>query len=267
VTYIGYQSTTGMQAMDYRITDAYADPPGATDARHTETLVRLPGSFFCYRPSDDAPPVGELPAAKNGYITFGSVNAFPKVTPQVLATWAEILRRVPDAKLIVRADMTPSLERRLFESFAAEGIAANRLELVNRLPRPLYLKLIARLDIALDPFPFNGHTTTCDSLWQGVPVITLSGDTYVTRFGGSGHQTLGLGELITHSREEYIEAAVALANDRDRLQLYRQTLRQRMAASPLLDFAGFTRGLEQAYRQMWERYCANKPLSPEKAES
>lgn len=258
VTYIGYQATTGMQAMDYRITDAYADPPGTTEALHTEQLERLPTLFFCYRPSDFAPPIGELPASRNGFVTFGSVNAFPKVTPQVLATWAEILRRVPGSKLVVRADMTSSLVQRLFETFAAEGIEAGRLELVNRLPRPQYLELISRLDIALDPFPFNGHTTTCDSLWQGVPVITLSGDTYVTRFGGSGHKVLGLDELITHSREEYVETAVALAGDMERMRQYRETLRQRMAASPILDFAGFTRELEAAYRGMWERYCAAK---------
>jgi len=258
VTYLGYQNTTGMQAMDYRLTDAYADPPGSTDPLHTERLVRLPRSFFCYRPSSYAPPVGSLPAEANGYVTFGSVNAFPKVTPQVLATWAEILRRVPTAKLVIRADMTPSLEKRLFETLAAEGIEAGRLELVNRLPRPKYLELIARLDIALDPFPFNGHTTTCDSLWQGVPVVTLSGETYVTRFGGSGHATLGLNELITHSREEYIEAAVGLAHDRERMIRYRTTLRERMAASPLLDYAGFTQRLEAAYREMWADYCSAK---------
>jgi len=265
VTYLGYQNTTGMQAMDYRLTDAYADPPGETDALHTERLVRLPESYFCYRPSDYAPPVAPLPAEANGYVTFGSVNAFPKVTPQVLATWAEILRRVPGSKLVVRADMTPSLEKRLFETFAAEGIASERLELVNRLPRPQYLELISRLDIALDPFPFNGHTTTCDSLWQGVPVLTLSGNSYVTRFGGSGHATLGLPELITQSREEYVEAAVALASDRERLIRYRTTLRERMAASPLLDFAGFTRKLEDAYRAMWERFCSANGQLPGKA--
>ncbi len=266
VTYLGYQNTTGMQAMDYRLTDAYSDPPGVTEALHTERLVRLPESYFCYRPSDNAPPIGLLPADANGYVTFGSVNAFPKVTPQVLATWAEILRCVPTAKLVVRADMTPSLEKRLFETFAAEGISPERLELVNRLPRPQYLQLISSLDVALDPFPFNGHTTTCDSLWQGVPVVTLSGNSYVTRFGGSGHALLGLTDLITHSREEYVEAAVALANDRERLRQYRRTLRARVAASPLLDFAGFTRRLEDVYREMWADYCRANQEPPGKAE-
>jgi predicted O-linked N-acetylglucosamine transferase (SPINDLY family) len=255
ITYIGYQNTTGMSAMDYRLTDAYSDPPGTTEHLHTERLERLPTTFFCYQPSNYAPPVGPLPATSNGYITFGSINAFTKVTPQVLDTWAEILLQVPQSKLVIRADMTALLQKRLTETFAARAIGPERLELVNRLPRPRYLELISRLDVALDPFPFNGHTTTCDSLWQGVPVVTLSGNTYVSRFGGSGLATLGLHELITHSREEYIAAAVALANDRERLLTYRAMLRERMAASPLLDFKAFTRNLEVAYRRMWREWC------------
>jgi predicted O-linked N-acetylglucosamine transferase (SPINDLY family) len=257
VTYIGYQNTTGMTAMDYRLTDAYADPPGQTELHHTERLERLPTSFFCYQPSSYAPAVGPLPAERNGFVTFGSINAFIKVTPQVLETWAQILLQVPTAQLLIRADMSQSLERRLNKTFASFGVTPERLELVNRLPRPRYLELISRLDIALDPFPFNGHTTTCDCLWQGVPVITLSGNTYATRFGGSGLATLGLNELITHSREEYIAAAVNLANDRQRLQAYRGTLRNRMAASPLLDFRSFTQNLEQAYRRMWRAWCGS----------
>jgi protein O-GlcNAc transferase len=257
VTYIGYQNTTGMLAMDYRLTDDYADPPGRTDALHTERLVRLPVSFFCYRPDDDAPEVGPLPAQTNGFITFGSVNAFAKVTHQVLEIWGAILLAVPDSRLVLRADMTESLRARLTEFFTKRGIAAGRLELVDRLPRPEYLKLIARLDITLDPFPFNGHTTTCDSLWQGVPVVTLSGTTYVQRFGGSGLHTLGLDELIAHSVDEYRQIAVNLANDRQRLAELRQTLRPRMAASPLLDFAGFTRRLEAEYRRMWQRWIGD----------
>jgi predicted O-linked N-acetylglucosamine transferase (SPINDLY family) len=256
VTYIGYQNTTGMSAMDYRLTDAYSDPPGETDRYHTEQLERLPTTFFCYQPSSDAPAVGTLPAEQNGFVTFGSINAFTKVTPQVLETWAEILLQVPESHLVIRAEMTPSLRQRLAKVFADRGIAPERLELVNRLPRPRYLELIARLDIALDPFPFNGHTTTCDCLWQGVPVITLSGQTYASRFGGSGLATLGMHDCITRSREEYIRATVALAADRQRLSAYRATLRDRMAASPLLDFHSFTRNLEAAYRRMWRDWCS-----------
>lgn len=256
VTYIGYQNTTGMRAMDYRLTDDYSDPPGLTDALHTEKLVRLPTTFFCYLPSADAPSVGELPAATAPHVTFGSVNAFNKITPQVLAAWAGIIVRAPGSRLIIRGDMTDSLRRRLLETFASHGVDRERLELVNRLPRPQYLELIKRMDIALDPFPFNGHTTTCDCLWQGVPVVTLSGNTYVTRFGGSGLKTLGLDELIAHSPEEYQNIAVNLASDIPRLTRYRSTLRDRMAHSPLLDFPTFTRNLETEYRRMWHAWCA-----------
>ncbi len=256
VTYLGYQNTTGMQAMDYRLTDAYSDPPGVTDSWHTERLVRLPTTFFVYLPWPNAPAVGPLPAAAAGHVTFGSVNNFTKITPEVLRAWAEILRRSGRSRLVIRADMTQTLRARLVDFFAAEGIDAARLDLVDRLPRREYLDLISRLDIALDPFPFNGHTTTCDCLWQGVPVVTLSGETYVSRFGGSGLVTLGLEEWIAHSREQYVETAVALAEDLPQLAAYRATLRQRMAVSPLLDFETFTRNLEDAYRRMWTDWCA-----------
>jgi predicted O-linked N-acetylglucosamine transferase (SPINDLY family) len=241
------------------LTDAYSDPPGVTDALHTEKLARLPTTFYCYRPSPNAPEVGDLPAAQAGHVTFGSVNAFNKVTPEVLETWAELLLRVPNSRLIIRADMTDSLRARLLETFAARGIGGERLELINRLPRPLYLELIKRMDIALDPFPFNGHTTTCDCIWQGVPVVTLSGTTYVSRFGGSGLRTLGLEELVADSREKYLEITIALAGDIERLAHLRTTLRERMAASPLTDFTGFTRNLETEYRRMWHDWLAEPP--------
>lgn len=256
VTYIGYQNTTGMQAMDYRLTDEYSDPPGMTEALHTETLARLPRSFFCYMPSTDAPPVGPLPARANGYVTFGSVNNFTKINARVLDTWARILNRVPNSRLTLRADMTESLRARLIATFTEYGIEASRLQLFNRAPRREYLEMIARSDIALDPFPFNGHTTTCDCLWQGVSVVTLSGETYVSRFGGSGLATLGLTQHIAHSIDEYVDIAVRLAEEVDALDALRGQLRGRMADSPLLDYAGFTRNLEAEYRQMWARYCA-----------
>ncbi len=254
-TYIGYQNTTGMQAMDVRFTDAYADPPGQTELLHSERLMRLPQTFFCYQPSIFAPPVGTLPANLRGNITFGSFNSLAKINREVLAAWAAILRAVPQSRLVLLAEMTASVEQSLRETFSGQGVEPRRLELVRRLPREKYLDLISSVDIALDPFPFNGHTTTCDCLWQGVPVVTLSGQTYVSRFGGSGLATLGLTELISHSRDQYIATAVALANDRGRLADYRSTLRQRMAASPLLDFEGFTRNLEAAYRDLWRGWC------------
>ncbi|MEX2112345.1 MAG: tetratricopeptide repeat protein [Pirellulales bacterium] len=257
VTYIGYQNTTGMRAIDYRMTDAWADPPGTTDANYTEKLVRLPRSFFCYQPSGDAPAVAPLPALANGHVTFGSFNAFPKITPQVLATWAELLAKMPDSRLVILGNVTPSLVEYLHHTFEQRGVAPRRLTLADRRPRKEYLQLMQTVDIALDPFPFNGHTTTCDALWQGVPVVTLAGATYASRFGSSAHVNLGLRELIADSPQQYVAIATELANDLDRLRLLRASLRERMASSPLLDFAGFTRHLEAAYRTMWRDWCAS----------
>jgi protein O-GlcNAc transferase len=254
VTYIGYQNTTGMSAMDYRLTDAYSDPPGATDQLHAEKLVRLPRSFFCYLPSADAPPIVPAPAVESGSVTFGSFNNFSKVTSEVLEAWASILARTPRSRLVILGDMVGSLRERIVEAFASRQIASERLEFVDRLPRERYLELIQRVDIGLDPFPFNGHTTTCDCLWQGVPVVTLSGDTYASRFGASALVTLGLNELVASTREEYIDRAVKLAADVRRLGSLRHELRSRMAASPLLDFGGFTRNLEAEYRRIWDAW-------------
>jgi predicted O-linked N-acetylglucosamine transferase (SPINDLY family) len=256
VTYIGYQNTTGMAAMDYRLTDAYADPPGTTDAYYTEKLVRLPVTFFCYRPSSDAPEVSPSPQLAGGHVTFGSFNNVSKITPQVLQVWGTILASLDESRLIMMGDMTDSLRARVTSHFAGHGVEAGRIELVNRVPRASYLELINRVDIALDPFPFIGHTTTCDSLWQGVPVVSLVGNTYVSRFGCSGLVALGLESLVAESPEQYVELALALARDTSRLQGLRGSLRDRMAASPLLDFVGFTRNLELEYRRMWSTWCA-----------
>ncbi len=259
VTYIGYQNTTGMRAMDYRLTDAYADPPGETDRWHTERLARLPRSFFCYEPAATAPPVVEPPALANGHVTFGSFNNFSKVTPDVLATWAKIMARVPRSRLIILGQKADSLRRYLAEIFARDGVSDDRLELVDRKPHAEYLELIARSDLALDPFPFNGHTTTLDALWQGVCTVTLSGNTYVSRFGGSGLATLGLQDFIARSPAQYLEIAVGMASNLERLAELRRTMRKRMLDSPLLDFEGFTRNLEAEYRRMWVRWCEEHP--------
>jgi protein O-GlcNAc transferase len=240
-----------MRAMDYRLTDEWSDPPGTTEHLHTETLVRLSNAFFCYLPSPDAPRITPLPADASGQITLGSFNYFAKVTPEVLATWASILQRVPRSRLVILADMGASLRARLTDTFARHGIAADRLELVHRLPRAQYLELINRVDIALDPFPFTGHTTTCDCLWQGVPVVTLAGRTYVSRFGSSAHRVLGLTSLVAQRPAEYVDIATSLAGDLSGLATMRAQLRNRMAASPLLDFRTFTSNLEAEYQRMW----------------
>ena len=256
VTYIGYQNTTGMQAMDYRLTDAWSDPQGTTDRFYTEKLVRLPRAFFCYRPADDAPPASALPARTTGGVTFGSFNKLAKITTEVLSAWAQILFRVPNSRLLVLADPSDAALARMRSAFAAHGVAGERLEFVGKRPRREYLELHQQVDIVLDTFPFNGHTTVCEALWMGVPVIVLAGETYVSRFGGSALVNMDLQDLIATSTEGYIETAVQLAGDLDRLPALRATLRERMLASPLLDAAGFTRNLEDAYRQMWTRWCS-----------
>jgi protein O-GlcNAc transferase len=257
VTYIGYQNTTGMSAMDYRLTDGYADPPG-TEQYYTETLYRLPRSFFCYRPADDAPAVTPLPALERGYVTFGSFNNFTKVTPQVIDTWLEILARVPNSRLIVLANTGGYVQRHFEERCRARQIDPSRIEIVNRAPRAQYYELLTRADIALDPFPFNGHTTVCDCAWLGLPSVMLAGNTYASRFGGGVMLAVGLELLIADSPEKYIEQAVALAGDLPRLARLRAELRPRMAESVLLDFAGFARDVEAAYRQMWHAWCNRK---------
>jgi protein O-GlcNAc transferase len=254
VTYLGYQNTTGMSAMDYRITDQRADPAGLTDRFYTEKLVRLPRAFFCYQPCE-APPITRLPALESGTITFGSFNNFAKVTPRVIDAWLEILKRVPSSRLLILAFRGGSLERRLCELAQQRGISPERVELHDKLPRQDYLRLIQQADIALDPFPFNGHTTICDSIWMGVPVVMLQGQSYASRFGGSVLANLGLEKWIANSVDDYVDLAVKSAADLPRLSKLRNELRPRMADSALLDFPGFARNLEKAYRQMWLDWC------------
>jgi predicted O-linked N-acetylglucosamine transferase (SPINDLY family) len=261
VTYIGYQNTTGMEAMDYRLTDSWSDPPGSTDRFYTEALVRLPHGFFCYRPAADAPAVTPLPAIANGAVTFGSFNNFAKVTPQVLLVWAEILLGVPNSRLLLLAPLTGSLRAYVVESFEREGVGRERVELCQRRSPRDYLELVNRADLALDPFPFNGHTTTCDALWQGVPVVSLAGTAYASRFGSSALMTLGLDDLIATTPEDYVSIAVRLAHDRTRLAELRGNLRKRMRRSPLVDAQSLTRDLEAAYRAMWRAWCAGDPAA------
>jgi predicted O-linked N-acetylglucosamine transferase (SPINDLY family) len=256
VTYIGYQNTTGMSAMDYRLTDERADPPGETDLFYTEKLVRLSGSYFCYRPADEAAAVTPLPALATGRVTFGSFNNFTKVSAPAIAAWLEILARVPHSRLVVLANTGGYVERNLAELAERRGIDPARIEVFDKQPRERYYRLVQQADIALDPFPFNGHTTTCDAIWLGVPVVILLGRMYASRFGSSVLANVGLEEWIARSVDEYIAVAVRMAGDVERLAELRAGLRARMAASRLLDFQGFTRRVETAYREMWRAWCA-----------
>ena len=258
VTWLGYPNTTGLQTMDYRFTDAVADPPGEADTLHTEKLFRLLHGFLCFQPHTSAPEVGPLPCRELGYITFGSFNKLAKITPEVIRSWAGILRAVPGSRLLLKAGSLtdPYTRQRYMELFAEEGIAADRLELHGWLPgKRDHLEFYHRVDIGLDPFPYNGTTTTCEALWMGVPVITFCGNRHAGRVGASIMHQAGLRELVADSPAAYSGLAVSLAQDRSRLSALRNSLRLKMRKSPLVDKALFTETLEKAYREMWRKWC------------
>ncbi len=253
VTYLGYPNGTGMPQVDYRLTDAIADPP-ANDGDYVEKLVRLPGCAWCYRPPENSPPVGDAPPMlRNGHVTFGSFNKFPKISPPLLKLWAKVLAMVPGSKLLVKAKSLgdPSTQAIARRAFDAAGIPADRITLTGwQEDTAGHLATYDRVDVALDTFPYNGTTTTCEALWMGVPVVTQTGATHVSRVGASLLSVVGFGDLVATSPRQYVDLAVALARDSSRLTELRQTMRQRMRTSPLMDAATFTRNLEAAYRTM-----------------
>ncbi|MHB8474377.1 MAG: O-linked N-acetylglucosamine transferase, SPINDLY family protein [Gammaproteobacteria bacterium] len=260
VTWLGYPNTTGLPTMDYRITDSIADPVGMTEHLYTERLVRLPEIFSCYRPPREGySEVGKLPLLRNGYVTFGSFNNSAKITPNVMALWAQILTKIPNSRLVLRlgGHSNSAISRRITETFASFSIAPARLGLLDTVASMTdHLERYNQIDIGLDPFPYNGTTTNCEALWMGVPVIALAGRSHVSRVTTSQLSNLGLFELIARTPDEYIEIAVNLATDADRLKVLRASLRERMGNSPLMNAERFTRNLEAAYRQMWKAWCA-----------
>ena len=254
ITYLGYPGTSGLAAMDYRLTDAHADPEGS-EGYYTEKLLRLPDCLCCYRPGKEMPEVATLPAQHNGYVTFGSFNNFNKINRACIELWAQLLRAVPESWLLMVTVPEGELRRELTEQFAALGVAAERLELHGRLPSGEFLRLFQRADIALDPFPVTGGTTTCDSLWMGVPVVVLVGRRYISRVGLSFLSAAGLPELAADTAEGYLEVATKLAADLPRLAALRAGLRSQMAGSALTNETAFTRNLEHLYRKVWTEWC------------
>ncbi len=252
VTWLGYPDTTGLDTMDFRLSDEIADPPGLTERYQSEKLVHLPGSFLCYAPPADSPEVA-MPPAAGDRIAFGCFNNLAKVTPEMVALWCELLRSLPRARLILKSYglAAESVRRELRERVQGQGIDAARVELFasDRTPAE-HLAKYGEIDIALDVFPYNGTTTTCEALWMGVPVVTLAGSTHVSRVSASILGSLGLAELVAQTPEQYLEIARRLAVDVDRRRALRAGMRARMQSSPLLDARGFTRGLEAAYRGM-----------------
>ena len=255
VTWNGYPNTTGMSGMDYRITDAYADPPGSTEHLHSEKLVRLPDIYMTWRPPADAPDVGRPPALDSGHITFGSFNSCFKITPALVALWSHILGRAPGARLMLLTINGGAAERRIRDLFAGNGIGPERLEILARVTHEQFLAAHRRADIALDAFPYHGTTTTCFSLWMGLPVVVLAGATHVSRVGVTMLRNLGLRELIAGSGDEYVAIATRLASDPAGLARLRAGLRDRMLASPITDGRSGARVLEAAFREMWTAWC------------
>ncbi|TAL09578.1 MAG: tetratricopeptide repeat protein [Nitrospirae bacterium] len=256
VTYLGSLTTTGLASMDYKLSDCYLTPPGSSEW-FAEQVVRLPGCFICYKAPAEAPPVAPLPAVANGHVTFGSFNNLAKVTPYVVAWWAKILHAVPDARLLLK-DRTladPGQQDRYQKLFQQQGISIERLDLRPATPFPVHLGEYGHVDIALDPFPYGGCYTSCEALWMGVPVVTLSGGLSCGRYGVSLLSNLGLKGLIASTPKGYVVKAVALAKQRKRLASLRMELRQRMAASPLCDADALAAGIEKAYRRMWKQWC------------
>lgn len=260
VTYLGYPDTTGLTTVDYRLTDHYADPEGVSDQLSTETLVRLPSSYFCYQPYTRSPTVTELPSLKNGVITFGSFNNSAKWSPTALALWAQVLHAVPHSQLLLKANSylfnDESMRASFIDRFAQLGIPATRLILRDRLTDTVeHLATYQQVDIGVDSYPYNGATTTCEALWMGVPVVTLVGTTHAARTGLSILTAAGLSELVAWTPAEYVAICVKLAADPEYLQALRRDLRSRLQASPLLDAVTLTREVEAQYRQMWVKWC------------
>ncbi|BDA40757.1 probable UDP-N-acetylglucosamine-peptide N-acetylglucosam [Coccomyxa sp. Obi] len=259
VTWIGYPNSTGLRAVDFRLTDAVADPLD-TRQRFVEELVRLPGCFLCYTPAIDAPPVAPLPAAAAGFVTFGSFNNLAKITPRVMAVWARILNALPSSRLVLKNKpfACTSARSHVLGQLQAAGVDGSRVDLLPLAAANAdHLATYALMDISLDPFPYAGTTTTCESLYMGVPVITLAGGCHAHNVGVSLLDAIGMREgWVAQSEDEYVRLAVAAAADIAKLAALRGRLRMHMLSSRMCDAPTFVRQLEDVYRQLWLRRAA-----------
>ncbi|MCB2108745.1 MAG: tetratricopeptide repeat protein [Rhodobacteraceae bacterium] len=260
INYLGYPDTSAVPAVGYRISDARADPPGDAEKRCTEQLIRLRDCFHCYRPHGRAPDVAPAPHIERKYVTYASFNVLPKVNDGTIAAWSAILSSVPDSRFYIKCKQLrdESVRQRIRDDFARHGIDPNRIEMESFVPSVQdHLNQYALVDLALDTFPYNGTTTSCEAAWMGVPFLTLAGTRHSSRVGLSLLTALGLAdEFAAHSVDDYVAKAVAFGRDPARLAEIRPKLRDIMARSPLRDEIGFTRTLESAYRDVWRNWCA-----------
>ena len=264
VAYLGYPNTTGLSEIDYRLTDAIADPPGVSDRYHVERLVRLPGGFLCFRPPVPHPTVGPVPAGADGPITFASFNAIHKVNGPAIVLWSRVIRAVKGSTLLMKSSglNDPHTRALLLARFADAGIDPERIRFAERTATYRdHLEMYGQCDIALDTFPYNGTTTTCESLWMGVPVVALAGDRHAARVSLSILTQVGLPELAGDTPDDYVRIAVDLAADRPRLSHLRASLRDRMRASRLMDARAHAAAVEAAYRSMWRTWCSTAPAA------
>ncbi len=256
LTYLAYCSTTGVDAIDYRLTDRFLDPPEEDTSHYSERSIRLPDCYWCY--SRPPLPADRLPSSerRTGPPTFGCLNNFAKVTDPTLELWMKLLQRVPESRLLLYARSEQHRERvRRFMQRA--NVAESRVAFVGRQPFEDYLETYRDIDVALDPIPFGGGTTTCDALWMGAPVVTLAGRTAVSRGGSSILSNIGLDDLVCRNEEQYLDLAASLIGDGKRLAALRRELRSRLEGSAVMDSARFARGVEAAFREMWRKWCEN----------
>lgn len=266
VTYLGYPNTSGLKTIDYRLTDDLADPPGISDAHCIEALIRLPRGAWCYQPPAQAPAPRVNPGPSGRPIVFGSFNNFAKVSLPTFQMWVKVLQQAPNSTLLVKAECMsdPDMRQKVRNEFIMMDVDPSRVELIGKEPSFLkHLGLYHRMDIALDTFPYNGTTTTCEAMWMGVPVVTLAGKAHVSRVGASLLHRMDLDSLVANTPDEFAAIAAGLAGDAwKRNAISGMKLRERMSASPLMDAQGFAQQLEQAYREMWQKWCATSPALP-----
>lgn len=258
VSWLGYLNTTGLPAIDYRFSDAVVDPPGRADALSVERLLRLPTGFVCFAPPAQAPVVALRP--QDAPVVFGIANRASKLNLPMARLWAQIINAVPDSRLAVQTGQFKDEGVRIHIAgmLREAGLLEDRFELLDDPPNYTdYLERFGRFDVMLDPSPYSGVTTTCEALWQGVPVVSFAGDRHAARAGASVMVHAGLAELVADTYEGYVACAIALARDHSRLADLRTSLRERLRASPLCDQRGFARGVEQAFAAIWKEYVGS----------